>query len=155
MAGFDMDAPAGGPTPTEMLGKLTLKTWMDDKLDFDHIAKCREIGVQRYKDSVKEVMTQLDGTIDSTSPFGSESLRSTGRVAEAPARTPRTSSTTTGGFGSTAAAPIARRAIDYLLTGAWPSEEDIAAVQRGEAAAPIGTPRRAEDVPLPGEAGPQ
>lgn len=63
MAGFDMDAPAGGPTPTEMLGKLTLKTWMDDKLDFDHIAKCREIGVQRFKDSVKEVMTQLDGTI--------------------------------------------------------------------------------------------
>jgi hypothetical protein len=64
MAGFDMDAPAGGPTPTEMLGKLTLKTWMDDKLDFDHIARCREIGVQRFKDSVKEVMTQLDGMIE-------------------------------------------------------------------------------------------
>jgi hypothetical protein len=63
MAGFDMDAPAGGPTPTEMLGKLTLKTWMDDKLDFDHIARCREIGVQRFKDSVKEVMAQLDGMI--------------------------------------------------------------------------------------------
>lgn len=59
------------------------------------------------------------------------------------------------GFGSTAAAPIARRAIDYLLLGQWPSEEDIAAVQRGEAAAPVGTPRRAIDVPLPGEGGPQ
>jgi penicillin-binding protein 2 len=59
------------------------------------------------------------------------------------------------GFGSTAAAPIARRAIDYLLTGAWPSEEDIAAVQRGEAAVPIGPPRRAASVALPGEGGPQ
>jgi penicillin-binding protein 2 len=59
------------------------------------------------------------------------------------------------GFGSAAAAPIARRAIDYLLLGQWPSEEDIAAVQRGEASAPIGTPRQAADVPLPGEGGPQ
>jgi penicillin-binding protein 2 len=57
------------------------------------------------------------------------------------------------GFGSTAAAPIARRAIDYLLLGQVPSEQDIAAVQRGEASAPIGTPRRAEDMPLPGDAG--
>jgi hypothetical protein len=63
MAGFDQDAPAGGPTPTEMLGKLTLKTWMDDKLDFEHIAKCREIGVKRFKDSVAQVMATLDGMI--------------------------------------------------------------------------------------------
>jgi penicillin-binding protein 2 len=52
------------------------------------------------------------------------------------------------GFGSAAAAPIARRAIDYLLLGLIPSEEDIAATQRGQSAAPIGTPRRAEDVPV-------
>lgn len=64
MAGFDMDAPAGGPTPTEMLGKLTLKTWQEDRLDFDHIAKCREIGVQRFQDTVKEVMATLDGMIE-------------------------------------------------------------------------------------------
>jgi hypothetical protein len=63
MAGFDQDAPAGSPTPTEMLGKLTLKTWMDDKLDFDHIAKCREIGVKRFKDAVAQVMATLDGMI--------------------------------------------------------------------------------------------
>jgi penicillin-binding protein 2 len=62
------------------------------------------------------------------------------------------------GFGAAAAAPIARRAIDYLLAGVVPSEEDIAAVQRGEAAAPIGKPRPAAEFLLPGEAaasGPQ
>ena len=63
MAGFDMDAPAGTPTPTEMLGKLTLKSWTEDKLDWDHIAKCREIGVERFKTSLAQVMATLDGMI--------------------------------------------------------------------------------------------
>ena len=56
------------------------------------------------------------------------------------------------GFGAAAAAPIARRVFDYLLNGQWPSEEDMAATQAGRSVAPIGTPRRAEDVPL-GELG--
>jgi penicillin-binding protein 2 len=45
------------------------------------------------------------------------------------------------GFGAQAAAPIARRAFDYWLQGVYPSEEDIAAVRKGEATAPIGKPR--------------
>jgi penicillin-binding protein 2 len=53
------------------------------------------------------------------------------------------------GFGAAAAAPIARRVLDYLLLGVYPSEEDILAVQQGKATSPIGTPRRAADVPLP------
>lgn len=53
------------------------------------------------------------------------------------------------GFGSEAAAPIARRVLDYLIEGLYPSEEDIAAVQLGKAAAPIGQQRRVADVPLP------
>ena len=53
------------------------------------------------------------------------------------------------GFGSMAAAPIARRVLDYLLLGQFPSEEDIALVQQGKAAAPVGVPRKAADVPLP------
>ena len=53
------------------------------------------------------------------------------------------------GWGTAAAAPIARRVLDYLLAGLYPSEEDIAAVQQGKAAAPIGTPRKASEVPLP------
>jgi penicillin-binding protein 2 len=56
------------------------------------------------------------------------------------------------GFGAAAAAPIARRVFDYLLNGQWPSDEDMAATQEGRSVAPIGTPRRAEDVPL-GELG--
>jgi len=54
------------------------------------------------------------------------------------------------GFGSEAAAPIARRVFDYLLLGQYPSEEDLAATRIGKSSAPIGTPRRAADVPLPG-----
>ncbi len=63
MAGFDMDAPAGEATPTELLGKLTLKTWQEDKLDFAHIEKCRTVGVQRFKDSLAQVMAELDRLI--------------------------------------------------------------------------------------------
>lgn len=63
MAGFDLDAPAGEPTPTELLGKLTLKSWTEDKLDWAHIEKCREVGVNRFKNSVAEVMNRLDGMI--------------------------------------------------------------------------------------------
>ena len=47
------------------------------------------------------------------------------------------------GFGAAHAAPIARRVFDYLLMGQYPSEEDMAAVQKGLAASPIGKPREA------------
>jgi penicillin-binding protein 2 len=56
------------------------------------------------------------------------------------------------GFGAAAAAPIARRVFDYWLLGNYPSEADVAATRRGESVAPTGAPRRAEDVPLPGNA---
>jgi penicillin-binding protein 2 len=54
------------------------------------------------------------------------------------------------GFGAGAAAPIARRAIDYVLSGVYPSEADMAATQLGQSTAPTGTPRPAAAVPLPG-----
>ena len=50
------------------------------------------------------------------------------------------------GWGAGVAAPIARRVFDYTLLGQYPSEEDMAAVQKGLAAAPIGKPRQANDV---------
>jgi penicillin-binding protein 2 len=53
------------------------------------------------------------------------------------------------GFGAEAAAPIARRVFDYLLQDHWPSEADIAATREGKSSAPIGTPRKASEMPLP------
>ena len=50
------------------------------------------------------------------------------------------------GFGAAHAAPIARRVFDYVLMGQYPNEEDLAAVQKGLAAAPIGKPRIATDM---------
>lgn len=63
MAGFDLDAPAGEPTPTEMLADMTLKSWQEDKLDWKHIEKCREVGEKRFKDSVAKVMAEIDRMI--------------------------------------------------------------------------------------------
>ena len=56
------------------------------------------------------------------------------------------------GFGSTAAAPIARRVFDYLMLGHYPSEEDMALTREGKSGPPVGKPRRAADMPLPGQA---
>ena len=50
------------------------------------------------------------------------------------------------GFGAAHAAPIARRVFDYVLMGQYPNEEDMLAVQKGLAAAPIGKPRMAADM---------
>lgn len=50
------------------------------------------------------------------------------------------------GFGAEHAAPIARRVFDYVLLGQYPSEEDLAAVKKGQAAAPIGKPRKVEEI---------
>ena len=55
------------------------------------------------------------------------------------------------GFGAQSAAPIARRVFDYWLRGRYPSVEDIAAVAKGQATAPIGQPRQVADIPLPDE----
>ena len=55
------------------------------------------------------------------------------------------------GFGSEAAAPIARRVFDFLLRGHYPSDEDLALTRVGKSSAPVGTPRRAADVLLPGQ----
>ena len=53
------------------------------------------------------------------------------------------------GFGGQNSAPIARRVFDYWLLGQYPSVEDMAAVQKAQATAPIGKPRSAADMPWP------
>jgi penicillin-binding protein 2 len=50
------------------------------------------------------------------------------------------------GFGADHAAPIARRVLDFWLLGQYPSEEDMAAVSKGLAAAPLGKPRSAAEL---------
>ena len=56
------------------------------------------------------------------------------------------------GFGAQNAAPIARRVFDFVLLGQYPSEEDIEAVQKGQATRPIGKPRAVANVPWPPKA---
>ncbi len=72
-------------------------------------------------------------------------------MAYAPADKPRIAVAVVvenAGFGAASAAPIARRVFDYWLLGQYPSEEDMAATQKGQTAAPIGKPRAKQDVPL-------
>jgi penicillin-binding protein 2 len=54
------------------------------------------------------------------------------------------------GFGSDAAAPITRRVFDYVVSGLYPSDEDIALIRSGKGGPPVGKPRPAQEVPLPG-----
>ncbi|MCW8829135.1 MAG: hypothetical protein OQK94_08775 [Gammaproteobacteria bacterium] len=63
MAGFDQDAPSGEPTPTDLIAKMGLKTWQEDKLDWDHIERCREVGIKRFRDSLAQVVAELDKAI--------------------------------------------------------------------------------------------
>jgi penicillin-binding protein 2 len=73
-------------------------------------------------------------------------------VAYAPADNPRiviAAVVENAGFGAASAAPISRRVFDFWLLGQYPSDEDMAAVQRGAAAAPIGKPRPIAEVPWP------
>ena len=60
MAGFDMDAPEGEKNPTEMLSGITLKTWQEETLDWEHIERCREAGVRRFTTSAAQVMQEID-----------------------------------------------------------------------------------------------
>jgi hypothetical protein len=63
MAGFDMDAPAGEQNPTEMLSGVTLKSWQEDKLDWDKIERCRQTGVARFTSSAQQAMAEIDKLI--------------------------------------------------------------------------------------------
>ncbi len=70
-------------------------------------------------------------------------------VAFAPVDAPRVALAViveNAGFGAAAAAPIARRVFDYLIAGQYPNPQDIAAVQAGQASAPIGTPLKLSEM---------
>jgi hypothetical protein len=63
MAGFDMDAPEGEQNPTEMLSGITLKSWQEDKLDWEKIERCRAAGARRFTSSAAQVMGEIDKLI--------------------------------------------------------------------------------------------
>jgi penicillin-binding protein 2 len=72
-------------------------------------------------------------------------------IAFAPVENPRIALAViveNAGFGAAAAAPIARRVLDYLLQGQYPSREDIALQQQGQGGPPSGVPRPAAEVAL-------
>jgi penicillin-binding protein 2 len=73
-------------------------------------------------------------------------------VAYAPAEDPKVALAIVvenAGFGAQNAAPIARRVFDYLLLGQYPNPQDTAAVQKGQAATPIGKPIPVQELPWP------
>ena len=73
-------------------------------------------------------------------------------IAFAPAQDPRIVVAViveNAGFGAAHAAPMARRVFDYWLAGQYPNEEDMAAVRKGQAGAPIGKPRMVADLVWP------
>lgn len=73
-------------------------------------------------------------------------------IAFAPAEAPQIALAViveNAGFGSTSAAPIARRTFDYWLLGQYPNAQDLALVRAGQATAPVGRPLQAADVPWP------
>jgi len=73
-------------------------------------------------------------------------------IAFAPAQDPQVALAViveNAGFGAASAAPIARRVFDYWLLKQYPSADDLAAVSKGQAAAPIGVPRKVADLPWP------
>ena len=73
-------------------------------------------------------------------------------VAFAPAEDPRIALAVVvenAGFGAAHAAPIARRVFDYWLLGQYPNDEDMAAVKKGQAGAPLGKPRPASELVWP------
>lgn len=63
MAGFDLDAPDGSPTPAELLSGLKLNDWREAKLDWKQIERCRQVGVERFRAALAQVAAQLNEAI--------------------------------------------------------------------------------------------
>lgn len=63
MAGFDLDAPPGTPTPTDLISELKLTTWQQARLDMAQIERCRQVGVARFRAALDQVVRELDRLI--------------------------------------------------------------------------------------------
>ncbi|MCV6584284.1 MAG: hypothetical protein OIF47_01985 [Marinibacterium sp.] len=63
MAGFDMDAPEGEKTPTDLVAEMSIDSWQDHALDWDLINRCRAIGTARFTTALQQVMAEMDAMI--------------------------------------------------------------------------------------------
>lgn len=63
MSGFELDAPEGGLTPRDLIGKLGMANWRDHKFDWDYLAVCREQGARRFQDAAALAFAQLDALL--------------------------------------------------------------------------------------------
>lgn len=44
-AGFELDAPEGAATPTDLVNEMSIKDWQEHELDWDHVATCRDLAL--------------------------------------------------------------------------------------------------------------
>jgi hypothetical protein len=63
MSGFELDAPEGGLTPRDVIGKLTMANWREHKFDWDYLGLCRELGATRFRNAAKLAFSQLGALI--------------------------------------------------------------------------------------------
>ena len=104
------------------------------------------------KTGTAQAVTQAQNTKDNARALEEHQRDHSLFMAYAPANDPRIAVAViveNAGWGAGAAAPIARRVFDYWLADQYPSEEDLAAVRVGRAAAPMGKPRVASEITLP------
>lgn len=59
MSGFELDAPEGGLTPRDLIGKLTMANWREHKFDWDYLDNCRELGARRFRQAAALAFAQL------------------------------------------------------------------------------------------------
>ena len=63
MAGFDMDAPEGAKTPTDLVGEMSIDSWQTHALDWDLIDQCRDLGTQRFTGALAQAVAEMERLI--------------------------------------------------------------------------------------------
>lgn len=63
MSGFDLDAPPGRKTPSEMINEMSLKDWQERKLDSLALLDCRSTGQMRFRAALDAAMSEIDALL--------------------------------------------------------------------------------------------
>ncbi|MGK0289434.1 MAG: hypothetical protein ACI86H_000879 [bacterium] len=62
-AGFDLDTPEGGTSPVDLLKSMKLDNFEETQLDWDSINRSREIGTERFCNSLDQVAKELEALL--------------------------------------------------------------------------------------------